>query len=193
MPRVWRANRRDTLALCRVLFRNTRAPLGAPQRCQYGVRATLSERGPATPVSQLLAPGLSAREWSPVAAREPRLRLARPAGTASAPVILTPHDGALGWSGRWDNRPSNRNVNSPNAMIFLLRCRATALVPHGEEARSAVSNHEAALGPPHPSRRGLRPLLRMRRSDAAAYAAWTTKLRVTDPSRLGAIAPSTSG
>jgi len=38
----------------------------------HDVRAALSERGPATPVSQLLAPGPIARERSPAIARVPR-------------------------------------------------------------------------------------------------------------------------
>ena len=58
------------------------------------VRAALSVRGPATPVSQLLAPGPSARERSPAIARESGVRCSRPAAphrsTAGFPRLADP-------------------------------------------------------------------------------------------------------
>jgi hypothetical protein len=53
-----------------------KAPPGAPQRRSATDGPRFRERGPATPVSQLLAPGPIARERSPVIARAPEATFA---------------------------------------------------------------------------------------------------------------------
>ena len=71
----------------------------------HDVRAALSVRGPATPVSQLLAPGPIARERSPAIARVPGVRCSRPAAphqpTAGFPPVIDPVS-----SGRISTPPS---------------------------------------------------------------------------------------
>src|SRR4051794_20184187 len=56
--------------------------------------------------------------------------------------------------------------------------------PHGEEARSAVSSH----GPPHPSRRALRALLRMRRIEVYVGSATARRAAAGVALHAGAVA-----
>ena len=74
----------------------------APRRSiavSYGVRAALLARGFPHAISELLAAGHSAGGRSPGAARAHGVRFAMPAGTASDPTVMTPHESALEWIG----------------------------------------------------------------------------------------------
>ena len=76
----------------------------------HDVRAALSERGPATPVSQLLAAGRIACERSPAIARVPGVRCSRPAA---------PHQPTAGFP-RLADPMSSGHISAPSSPLLRL-------------------------------------------------------------------------
>jgi len=76
----------------------------------HDVQAALSGRGPATPVSQLLAPGLSARERSPAIARGPGVRCSKSAA---------PHQPTAGFP-RLADPVSSGHISAPSSPLLRL-------------------------------------------------------------------------